>query len=304
LSVVVPWLVARGREFKPTMIDAHGIHEEWTAAIAGRVLGVPTVVNWHGAPGHYSSKSWKRCHKASSLLGTSLICIDNCQLDEMRASGFRSDRMEVIPNGIFEPEFAEADQSSLRAELNLPEGELIVAAVSRIAPEKNLDRFVSALEICSKRNAAIRGVIVGDGDRSDRQQLEQRIERSGVDIKLVGWDPTPSRWIRASDIVAMTSDFETQPLALIEAMACSRPFVAMEAGGIRGLSNYGSSGTVVNAADIEGFVDALLNLASDSGARRRMGEAGRNLWTAKLQHRQMVDSYLDAFTKLGSRCES
>jgi starch synthase len=62
-------------------------------------------------------------------------------------------------------------------------------------------------------------------------------------------------------------------VALIEAMACSRPVVATRAGGVAEL--VGDAGLLRDVGDAVGLADDVSRLIADPALAGRLGEAGR-----------------------------
>jgi glycosyltransferase involved in cell wall biosynthesis len=79
----------------------------------------------------------------------------------------------------------------------------------------------------------------------------------------------------AFDLFAMTSRIEGMPLAVLEAMACGIPTVAMSVGGLREAIEVGTTGLTSAAEDVKGLARALLILANDRDRMKKMGDAAR-----------------------------
>ena len=115
--------------------------------------------------------------------------------------------------------------------------------------------------------------LVGDG--SERRALEALTASLGLStaVRFVGWSDSTAAWYAAADIIALTSEREGTPLALIEAAASGRPVVAMAAGGVADIVIDGATGFVVPVGDVAGFAERLATLAGDPTLRARMGAA-------------------------------
>lgn len=80
-----------------------------------------------------------------------------------------------------------------------------------------------------------------------------------------------------SAVVVLPSKQETAPVAVAEAMAASRPVVAMRVCGVPHLVEDGSSGLLVEYGDAAALAGALTRLLCDQGLRARMGQRGREI---------------------------
>jgi glycosyltransferase involved in cell wall biosynthesis len=85
---------------------------------------------------------------------------------------------------------------------------------------------------------------------------------------------------RRSTVVALAvrSDSAGSGLtAVTEAMACGRPVVATEAGGLGEYIEHGRTGLLVPPDDDEAFADAVASLLTDTAAASAMGKEGRRV---------------------------
>jgi glycosyltransferase involved in cell wall biosynthesis len=151
----------------------------------------------------------------------------------------RREQIKVIRNGIdlarFNP--SHYDREQCRAALGFGANEFVVGAVSRLAPEKNLELLLRGIEFVVRkfgsREAPLRAVIAGpDGGALER--LIARAARLGI-TELVQFLPATSevpQLLRALDAFAITSLYEGVPFALLEAMAMGLPIIATPVGAI------------------------------------------------------------------------
>jgi Glycosyltransferase len=107
-------------------------------------------------------------------------------------------------------------------------------------------------------------------------------------VPFVGWSTQTPVWYAAADIVALNSDREGTPLALIEAAFAGRPVVATDAGGVADIVADGITGFVVAPEDEMAFADRLGRLIVDADLRRRFGAAAHG-HAAAYDSARMVD---------------
>jgi glycosyltransferase involved in cell wall biosynthesis len=95
----------------------------------------------------------------------------------------------------------------------------------------------------------------------------------------------------AADAVALTSEAEALPMSVLEAMAAARPVIVTDIGGMAEAVVQGETGLLVPAGDAGAAARALVELASDRGRARQMGEAGRARQRELFDGESMVDAY-------------
>ena len=79
--------------------------------------------------------------------------------------------------------------------------------------------------------------------------------------------------MRAADFLALSSDNEGTPLALIEGAAAGRPAVATDVGGVADVVVDGVTGLLAPVDDEQALADAMFRLADDADLRARLGAA-------------------------------
>ena len=72
-------------------------------------------------------------------------------------------------------------------------------------------------------------------------------------------------------------------------MAAGTAVVATETGGAREIIQPGETGLLVRVGDVEGLVEAVLEMLRDRNKRVRMGEAGKRRVANKFGIERMID---------------
>jgi glycosyltransferase involved in cell wall biosynthesis len=193
-------------------------------------------------------------------------------------------KIEKIPLGFeLEPFLVTTKPSGvLRSSLFCDSKSLIVGWIGRFAPVKAPALFLDcAAEIASP---SVHFVMVGDGVL--RESCETRILQEGLTscVHITGWRRDLPDIHSDLDIVVSTSINEGTPVALLEAMASGKPFVASDVGGTRdlmlgapecfeGMQIYENA--ILVPRDCTGLTRAIRFLLERPSLRVSMGMAGR-----------------------------
>ena len=182
-----------------------------------------------------------------------------------------------MPLGLDLHRFRPGDRAGARARLGLPADALIVVAVGRIVPIKRIDRLIRAFANLHERRPDSRLYVIGDG--TEREAAEAQAGAAGVGgaVTFCGWRSDVPDWYAAADFVALSSDSEGTPLAIIEAAAAGRPAVATAVGGVADVVTDGITGLLAPAQDEAAFGAAFLRLGEDVALRERLGAAAPSL---------------------------
>ena len=196
-----------------------------------------------------------------------------------------AERSLTIGNGVRVSDFLPNSESldgaaDIRAELGIPSDALVVGYVGRLVREKGLGELVVAAAGVMRRHPGVILLIVGEAlpsDRDARRELEDRIQRAGIDANVVfaGFREDMPRIYRSMDVFVLPSYREGAPRSVMEAMASGRPVVATDIAGCRDQVVNGETGILVPPGDVDSLEAALLRLIDDVVLRRQLGNAGR-----------------------------
>ena len=83
--------------------------------------------------------------------------------------------------------------------------------------------------------------------------------------------------LRKSDIILSTSDHEGLPNVILEAMAAGKPVIATNVGGNKEAVCPEETGFLLAPGDVNGFVEKMSQLITNSTLRAHYGQKGKEL---------------------------
>jgi glycosyltransferase involved in cell wall biosynthesis len=120
--------------------------------------------------------------------------------------------------------------------------------VGRLSPEKNHARLIRAFAQVNARNPETQLLIVGDGPlASDLRALADHLNLGGA-VLLSGHADNPYALMAAANCFVLSSDYEGQPMVLIEAQVLGKPIVTVDFTSVGGALPSGV-GLVVEQTD-------------------------------------------------------
>lgn len=162
-----------------------------------------------------------------------------------------------------------------------PEGEPVIALVSRMLWDKGIGEYVAAVQRLRAGGLKFRALLVGIPDPENPASVPERQLRAWHeqgDIEWLGYvDDIPALWERSHLAVLPSYYGEGVPKSLIEAACCGRAIVSTDMPGCREIVRHGVNGLLVPAYDAEQLADAIAMLLEDPEKRRSMGAKGREL---------------------------
>jgi glycosyltransferase involved in cell wall biosynthesis len=257
---LVPGLWRAMSRARPDVVHVQSYHTlvPPLAMLRALTLRVPYVLTFHG--GGHSSGLRNRARRAQRLLqrpllarAARLIAVARFEIEEYRRElRLGPEHFVLIPNGT-DLSFGagEPDRS----------GPPTVASVGRLERYKGHHRVVEAFPAVLRRRPEARLLIVGRGPYEEelrglvaRLGLQQSVELTSVPSDQ---PEAMAELLRRVWVLALLSEFETHPIAAIEAAAAGCRLLVADAGGSSELAAEGLARAVPLAADPETVGAAL-----------------------------------------------
>lgn len=144
----------------------------------------------------------------------------------------KTDRVKVINNGLDISAITNTPSINIHRELNISADATVVTMVSRLAPGKDFATLISAVKQLPQNFHLL---FAGDGPlmpelqkQRDESGIASRIHILGVRKDIIGV-------LKDSDIIVLSTIHEGFSIAMLEAMACHKPFVGSAVEGIADL---------------------------------------------------------------------
>lgn len=205
------------------------------------------------------------------------------------------ERISVIPNGVHLEEFRRA-RTDFREARNLTTQHLLLN-VANYCDRKNqlatLRDFMAA-----NRDDATLVFIGGEFNDYHREMVREQetLQRQFPKARVLCLEKIPKDEIyaayQAADVFLLGAKQETQPLAILDAMAAGAAFVSTDTGCVRDFPG----GLVVPAG--EATTSVINRLLDDAALRKQLGAQGRAECAAKYDWERVLDAYEKLFGQL------
>lgn len=283
----LPWrapVVARAvnalcQQHRISLIHSHSFHALWYAAVAGWRRQVPIIWTCHGWwPASRLTGLWIS-HTVARVIAVSRYVVEKL----LTRGHVDAGKVRLIHLGVDVGRFRPDASRTVREDLGVPEGALVVGMVARFQPIKGQLEFVQAADVVRRRLTQCKFVIVGSNvfqnpeDERYLHAVQHLITTLGLEetVILAGFRSDIPHVLNALDLLVVPSRMETFSLVVVEAMAVGTPVIASKVGGILDLVEDGREGLLVAASDPAGMAEAILQLAQDPERRRAMSRAAR-----------------------------
>jgi glycosyltransferase involved in cell wall biosynthesis len=174
----------------------------------------------------------------------------------------------------------------------------VVGTVARLTEVKRQDVLLRGFAKLLVKVPDAHLLIVGDGPlmRSLRQlAVDLAIAAS---VHFTGHQADPEAFYEVMDVFALTSRSEGMPQTIMEAFAAEVPVVASRVGGVPEMIEDGVSGTLFDAGDEAGLVEAVVKLLGNPELLRQIRHAAKARLEERFHVRRMVADYHREFLQL------
>ena len=299
-------LLAEFRDKAPDVVIVRGFNAELLGRVAALMARVPRIIVWVHNCGDTEPRGVLRRMTDIALepVTDAYFGVAQRQVEYLTQDLRHPERkIRVIHNGVDLAQFNATDSHDIRSSLGLRAQHLVVGIVAALRPEKDHETFLDAAALVAARVPDARFLIVGEGRR--REALEAHAARLGIRDRVVfslARDDVPAV-LGAIDVFALTSyTVECFPMALLEAMAASRPAVCTAVGGVPEMIVHGVTGYLVPAKDPAALAQGLIDLLENPRTRFRFGGAARALVEAQFSLDRSVAAAQEAILDVAQGC--
>lgn len=287
------------------------------AADVKRQLGIPFVITFHALGRVRRLHQGERDRFPDERFAIEDRCIAEadrivaeCPQDEEDLINlYNADpgRITVIPAGVEPEEFWPVDKRIARASLRLPTNDPVVLHAGRLVPRKGADTVVAGFSRLVRHHGIPARLLIVGGETDEPDpvatpeigRLQRLAQEEQVADRVVFSGRQPRERLKlyygAADVFVTTPWYEPFGITPLEAMACGRPVIGANVGGIKFTVRDGESGYLVAPNDPEAVAERLAHLYQHPKLMELLGRHGerraRDLFTWKSVTHRLADLY-------------
>lgn len=192
-------------------------------------------------------------------------------VDELKAHGFET-IMKIWARGVDTKLFSPAKRDeNWRKKTGFNEDDIVVAFVSRLVWEKDLDTFRYSVQQVAAKNEKVKALIVGDGPA--KSELQEQMPEAHYTGFLE--DEELAKAYASSDVFLFPSHTETFGNVTLEAMSSGLPCLVADATGSKSLVEHSENGFLAQSGSKKDFLIKLEAIVSDTSLREKMKKSSR-----------------------------
>ena len=258
------------------IIHGHYLFPAGAAAVeVGNAHNIKTYVTGHGSDMFelYKSQPLMRSTIRNVLKGADgVFAVSNALRHEIIATGVVgiAGKTKISWNSVDIDKFSSRENDSFKREYRLTD-KPIVLFVGNLIKRKNVESLLEAKKIA---NSDYYLVVVGDGPLF--KKLKKKVEEENIrDVIFTGSRNDVENIIPSCDVLVLPSFSESFGLVLIEALACGKPVIGSNVGGITEIIND-DVGLLVNPTKVSSIARAIDRMINDDNMRTVMSMNARN----------------------------
>ena len=229
-----------------------------------------------------------------------IVTVSQAVANHIKQSPFIKDsQVEVIYNGVDNAVYYPMDASSIREKFDIAQDALVIGMIGRVNAIKGQNDFIEAVEPLLEKNEQAVAFLAGGvfpGEEWRLEELDKRIASSSVvsQIHRIDYYDKTSELYNMFDIFVLPSiKPDSLPTVVLEAMACSKPVVGYNNGGIAEMVVDDKSGHLVKPNSPQELSNAIFLLLDSSEKREQFGREGYQ----RQKELFSLDSYIKNFSE-------
>jgi len=276
------WLI---REIRERKIDALHLYMGWThitEVLAGKLAGATVIITTRR--GFVNNLTGVRIflRRFSNLfvniIITNSLWMKNKTIWQEKAN---SKKIIVTYNGL--PDIKISKYMNAKRKFT-------IIFVGRLSDVKRAQDLIKAISIVQDKLGDFECLIVGEGNK--RRNIESLISSLHLEenIKLLGQRKDIPELLNKADVFMNCSEFESNSLAIIEAMRAGLPIIATNNGGNAELVTNEINGIIVPVGKPKAIADSLLKLKTEEVTRKKFGSENKRIFMSKFTLKPMIKS--------------
>jgi len=198
-------------------------------------------------------------------------------MDQSLSLGTKPEKCVLVPRGVdvdlFCPSREKSGTDRKRG------GSPVILCVRHLVAKNGIGYLISAARMVVDQWPEARFVFCGREDPSYRDELQKQVVALELEshVSFIGFIPHRElvNYFRNCYLTVIPSVIEAAGNVILEAMACAKPVIGSNVGGIPDYISDGETGFLVESMNPRALADRILHLLSDPVRTMRMGAAGR-----------------------------
>lgn len=188
----------------------------------------------------------------------------------------------------------------IRKQYNILEQEKIIMFIGHIITSKGIWELLKVFRKMDKENINVKLFLIGSGKELNRAKHFCKINRINHRVEFIGrvMHKEIGKWLSACDIFVLPSYTEGLPNVVVEAMACKRPVIATQIGGIPEIIVDNKNGILIPPKDMQALYSKIMLLCKNYKIAKDLGNAGYDTVIGKFSWDKSAEQIADIYKEI------
>ena len=246
----------------------------------------------------------------STISWSHIIAVSHFIAKELNGIGCDHNIVTTIHHGVDEDMFnPNVDTKNILDKYPQLKGKRVIFHPARMGLAKGCDVSIKALRAVKKKYPDVMLVLAGtkniidwgETQQKDIAYMVQLVEKFGLrdNVLIDSYDLTemPALYNVAQVCVYPSSSFEPFGLTMLESMACSRPMIVTNTGGMPEIIFDSVNGFVIPVKASEELASRIIQLMENKDLRERLGKTGRKMVETSYKKIDVAQTTLNLYKK-------
>jgi len=279
---------------------------------AAALAKVPVVLSWEtvsheGDPFHNNFQRRVGYRWAMKWVDVIVPVSEEIKRSLMQRRQIPAEKIRVIHYGVDLKKFRSTGRAAglaKRAEVGATTETILFGVVARLEPPKGHRYLLAALPAVVKKYPQVQLLLIGDG--ALRAELETQTRELGLQrhVTFLGARHDVSELLNAIDFFILPSVSEGLPNVLLEAMACQKPVLATDVGGIPEIVQHGENGYLVPLGDTPALQNMILRSLAERAQWNELAQRARQTVETSFSLEYQVSRFEAVYAEFFARKKS
>lgn len=211
-----------------------------------------------------------------------------------------SKNVYVVPFGVNLDQFFKKEVKSL-----FEKESFVIGCIKALEDLYNIDVLIKSFAVLKSKFPlkSLKLLIIGVGSQEaelKKMVSDLKIKEDVVFTGRISFSEV-SNYFNMLDVLVNISDYESFGVSVIEAMACEKPVIVTNTGGLKEIIESRTFGSLIEVANVEQTANEMERYLLESNLKEKVGKAARAKvvekynWTNNIQ--QMIDVYSQLMKK-------
>jgi glycosyltransferase involved in cell wall biosynthesis len=283
---------------------------DFVGAPAAKLAGVPVILSWetvsHEGDPYHNNFQRRNGYRLAMKYADRIIAVSREVKESLiRRRGIPEEKIQVIYYGVDLEQFHPNGRDSVlakRREINVRPEEFLIGIVARLEPWKGHRYFIEAFAEVAPRFPHARVILIGDGSLRSELESMTRQKKLQERISFLGVRNDVAQLVNCLDLFVLPSlPGEGLPNVLLEAMACGKPVIATQVGGVPELVYNNQNGYLAPPGNAKALSETLAQALSNRARLQQLALAGKAAVEKSFSLNQQIAAFQNTFDELYMR---